>query len=173
MYGPVITPFNKGSLMICYDSPIEMQLEWELELKVKCLDSRSSKQHVCNDKHDKLLHANETYQLKVVLYADITLTNHKFLGVCSEGKQGGPSHKVRGGAMLARQDNGHQWRAESMQGEGRGLGLQRGPRVRGLNAKRKGRGLCKEEGRGYKEGAEGFNDSPKKRPRIRKGGPRA
>jgi hypothetical protein len=57
--------------------------------------------------------------------------------------------------MLARQDNGHQWRAESMQGEGRGLGLQRGPRVRGLNARRKGRGLCKEEGRGYEEGAEG------------------
>ena len=56
-----------------------MQLEWEFELKVKCLDIRSFKQHTCNDKHNKLLHANETYQLKVVLYADLILTNHKFV----------------------------------------------------------------------------------------------
>ena len=122
------------------------------------------------------MHANETYQLKVVLYADITLTNHKFLGVCSEGKQGGPSHKVRGGAMLARQDNGHQWRAESMQGEGRGT--RKGPRAKlkggpiGLGSRRRAEGLKKRRPSVRKE-AKGFNDSPKKRPRIRKGGPRA
>ena len=103
------------------------------------------------------MHANETYQLKVVLYADLTLTNHKF----SWCMQGGPSHKVRGGVMLVRQDNGHQWRAESMQGEGRGLGNRR--RAEGLKKRRPS----------VRKEAKGFNDSPKKRPRIRKGGPRA
>ena len=101
--------------MIYYDSLIKMQLEWEFELKVKCLDSRSSKQHACNDKHDKLLHANETYQLKVVLYADPILTNHKFLGVCSEGRQ------VEGwGARLLKEER------PKPKGRGRGLTNEEG-----------------------------------------------
>jgi hypothetical protein len=106
----------------------------------------------------------------LLLYADLTLTNHKFLGVCSKGKQGGPSHKVLEGQCL----QGKKWapmesrkltrrgprfrsskRAES-EGFQRGRGRGEGPRVR-FEAKRaegeEGRGL-KEGGRGYKEGAE-------------------
>jgi len=69
-----------------------MQLEWEFELKVKCLDIRSFKQHTCNDKHNKLLHANETYQLNICL-------------VCR-------SNTNQPQVFLVYAVNGNKWRAE-------------------------------------------------------------
>ena len=60
----------------------------------------------------------------------------------------------------------------------RAEGTRKGPRAKlkggpiGLGSRRRAEGLKKRRPSVRKE-AKGFNDSPKKRPRIRKGGPRA